>query len=419
MTTPPAPAPARPAPLAIAALALGVFGIITTEMGVIGVLPRLAERLHTTPATTGWLVGAFALTVAATGPVGVLLASRLPRKAVLATALAVFAVSNAVYALAHSFPLLLAFRVLPALFHPVFFALALTAATRLAPPARQARAATTVFAGVTAGFAFGVPLTSYLADHLTLPAAFWSAAAVNLLACAAILAFFPDLPDTARPTYRGQLRILRRPRLWASTTAVTLVFAAMFCGYGYIAEYLEHVTGLDASLTGPALMAFGILMTAGNLAFGRLLERGLTRTATAYPLLYLALYLLIDTTGPHLAPMLATLLLWGALHGGGLTTAQAWLAQDATDAPEFGNSLFISFSNLGITLGTTTGGLIVTTTGPRHLPLAAAALAAAALAAVLLRRRLGPAPVPGAGAGVGAESGARHEQGQRTAPATP
>ncbi|MEU1290149.1 MFS transporter [Kitasatospora sp. NPDC005856] len=379
---------AAPHVLAVPVLALGVFGIITTEMGVVGVLPALAERLHVAPATAGWLVGSFALTVAVTGPVGVLIASRLRRKTVLATALAVFAASNALYALSDCFPLVLALRILPALFHPVFFALALTAATRLAPPAKAARAATTVFAGVSAGFAFGVPLTSYLADHFHLPVAFWSAAALNLLACAGVLAFFPDLPDTERPTYGGQLGILRRGRLWLSVAAVTLVFAAMFCGYGYIAEYLQNVTGLDTSLTGPALMAFGVVMTAGNPVFGRLLERAPVRTVTAYPLLYLALYLLLDAAGPHPGPMLATVLIWGAVHSGGLAVTQAWLARDATDAPEFGNSLFISFSNLGITLGTTVGGTLVTTTGPRHLPLAGAALAAAALTAVLLRRRL-------------------------------
>lgn len=387
-------APGR-AVLAVPVLALGVFGIITTEMGVVGVLPALAQRLGVAPATAGWLVGAFALTVAVTGPVGVLLASRLRRKAVLASALAVFAASNALYAVSDRFPVVLAFRILPALFHPVFFALALTAATRLAPPGKAARAATTVFAGVSAGFAFGVPLTSYLADHLGLPVAFWSAAGLNLLACVGVLVCFPDLPETERPTYAGQLGILRRARLWLAVAAVTLVFAAMFSGYGYIAEYLEHVTGLTASLTGPALMAFGVVMTAGNSVFGRLLERHPVRTVTAYPLLYLALCLLVDAAGPHRVPMLATVLIWGAVHSGGLAVAQSWLARDATDAPEFGNSLFISFSNLGITLGTALGGTVVTTTGPRHLPLAGAALALTALAAVLLRRRLGPDHQPG------------------------
>ncbi|MFJ4597188.1 MULTISPECIES: MFS transporter [unclassified Kitasatospora] len=388
---------------AVLTLSLGVFGIITTEMGVVGVLPRISEDLGVTPSAAGWLVGVFALVVAATGPFGTLLASGLRRKAVLASALAVFALSNAVYALTDDFAVMFAFRILPALFHPVFFAVALTTAADLVPEHRATRAATTVFAGVTVGFAFGVPLTSYLAEHAGLAAAFWFGAGVNLLACLGVLLLLPPTPATPatpaapaapagrRPSYRGQLAILRRGRLWLSVLAVVCVFAAMFSVYGYFAEYLERVTGLSASLVGAALMAFGIVMVLGNLLFGRLLERDLPRTVTAFPALYVLLYALLYAIGPWPAPMTAGVLLWGAVHSGGLVVSQSWLARDAQDAPEFGNSLFISFSNLGITAGSAVGGLVVSTAGARHLPWAGAGFALAALAAVLLRRRLGPA----------------------------
>ncbi|MER8105234.1 MFS transporter [Kitasatospora sp. NPDC094016] len=389
---------------AVLTLSLGVFGIITTEMGVVGVLPRISEDLGVTPSAAGWLVGVFALVVAATGPFGTLLASGLRRKAVLASALAVFALSNAVYALTDDFAVMFAFRILPALFHPVFFAVALTTAANLVPAHRATRAATTVFAGVTVGFAFGVPLTSYLAEHAGLAAAFWFGAGVNLLACLGVLLLLPSTtaapatpaaPAGRRPSYRGQLAILRRGRLWLSVLAVVCVFAAMFSVYGYFAEYLERVTGLSASLVGAALMAFGIVMVLGNLLFGRLLERDLLRTVTAFPALYVLLYVLLYAIGPWPAPMTAGILLWGAVHSGGLVVSQSWLARDAQDAPEFGNSLFISFSNLGITAGSAVGGLVVSTAGARHLPWAGAGFALAALAAVLLRRRLGPAtPVP-------------------------
>ncbi|MFF3005366.1 MFS transporter [Kitasatospora sp. NPDC057940] len=388
---------------AVLTLSLGVFGIITTEMGVVGVLPRISEDLGVTPSAAGWLVGVFALVVAATGPFGTLLASGLRRKAVLASALAVFALSNAVYALTDDFAVMFAFRILPALFHPVFFAVALTTAANLVPAHRATRAATTVFAGVTVGFAFGVPLTSYLAEHAGLAAAFWFGAGVNLLACLGVLLLLPATPAAPttpaasaapagrRPSYRGQLAILRRGRLWLSVLAVVCVFAAMFSVYGYFAEYLERVTGLSASLVGAALMAFGIVMVLGNLLFGRLLERDLPRTVTAFPALYVLLYALLYAIGPWPAPMTAGVLLWGAVHSGGLVVSQSWLARDAQDAPEFGNSLFISFSNLGITVGSAVGGLVVSTAGARHLPWAGAGFALAALAAVLLRRRLGPA----------------------------
>ncbi|MFJ3221212.1 MFS transporter [Kitasatospora sp. NPDC086801] len=407
---------------AVLTLSLGVFGIITTEMGVVGVLPRISEDLGVTPSAAGWLVGVFALVVAATGPFGTLLASGLRRKAVLASALAVFALSNAVYALTDDFAVMFAFRILPALFHPVFFAVALTTAANLVPEHRATRAATTVFAGVTVGFAFGVPLTSYLAEHAGLAAAFWFGAGVNLLACLGVLLLLPTAPATPttptapagrRPSYRGQLAILRRGRLWLSVLAVVCVFAAMFSVYGYFAEYLERVTGLSASLVGAALMAFGIVMVLGNLLFGRLLERDPVRTATAFPALYVLLYALLYAIGPWPAPMTAGVLLWGAVHSGGLVVSQNWLARDAQDAPEFGNSLFISFSNLGITAGSAVGGLVVSTAGARHLPWAGAGFALAALAAVLLRRRLGPAApaTPAAPAVQGAPAPARAATG--------
>ncbi|MFB7671131.1 MFS transporter [Kitasatospora purpeofusca] len=379
-------------------LSLGVFGIITTEMGVVGVLPRISEQLGVPTATAGWLVGVFALVVAAAGPFATLLASGVRRKAVLAAALAVFAASNAVYALTDSFPVMLVFRIVPALFHPVFFAVALTAATRLVPPEKATRAATTVFAGVTLGFAFGVPATSYLAEHFSLAAAFWFGAGANLLALVGILALFPSMPAGQRLSYGDQLGILNRPRLWLSLSAVVFVFAAMFSVYGYFAEYLERVTHLGGSTIGALLMAFGVVMVLGNLLFGRLLERDPVRTVTAFPVLYALLYVLLRTVAPWAGPTVLAVLLWGAVHSGGLVVSQTWLARDAQDAPEFGNSLFISFSNLGITIGSAAGGLAVATVGARQLPWVGAGFALAALAAVLLRRRLGP-EAPGEGTG--------------------
>ncbi|MFE7558799.1 MFS transporter [Kitasatospora sp. NPDC057500] len=373
-------------------LSLGVFGIITTEMGVVGVLPRISEELGVAPSTAGWLVGAFALVVAVAGPFATLLASGVRRKTVLASALAVFAASNAVYALTDRFSVMLAFRIVPALFHPVFFAVALTAATRLVPPERATRAVTTVFAGVTLGFAFGVPITSYLAEHLSLAAAFWFGAGTNLLALLGVLALFPATPAERRLSYGRQLGVLRRSRPWLAMAAVVFVFAAMFSVYGYFAEYLERVTRLGGSTIGGLLMAFGAVMVLGNLAFGRLLERDPVRTATVFPLLYVLLYALVRAAGPWPAPMVLAVLLWGAVHSGGLVVSQTWLARDTRDAPEFGNSLFISFSNLGITVGSAVGGLVVASAGTRQLPWAGAGFALAALAAVLVRRRIGPEP---------------------------
>lgn len=55
------------------------------------------------------------------------------------------------------------------------------------------------------------------------------------------------------------------------------------------------------------------------------------------------------------------------MHSGGLIVSQVWLTTEAKEAPEFGNSLFISFSNLGITIGTAIGGWFISHAGIHQL----------------------------------------------------
>ncbi|MDV8008315.1 MFS transporter [Rhodococcus sp. IEGM 1318] len=377
--------------LLIPVLALGVFGIITTEMGIIGVLPQVSDKFSITASDAGWLVGVFALVVAVTGPFTTLFTSGINRKTVLLVAIAVFAVSNLVYATTSSFEVMFAFRIIPAVVHPVFFALALASAVRLVPPEEATSAVTKVFAGVTVGFAFGVPLTSYLAENFTVSTAFVFGAVVNVFAFFGILTLLPSTPVTQRMSYGAQVGILRRPRVWLTILSVTFVFAAMFSVYGYFAEYLGGVTGMSGSWISAMLLAFGVVMIFGNFVFGAMLGKNVVRTVVAFPLLYIVVYVVIYLVGPYSAAITVAVLVWGMVHSGGLVVSQSWMGRDSADAPEFGNSLFISFSNLGITLGTATGGLFLAHLGTRQLVWAGVILAALALATIIARLSLGRA----------------------------
>ena len=76
--------------LLIFILTIGVFGIINTEMGVLGILPLLAEKFSISIAQAGLLVSLFALAVAAAGPVMPLLFAGIDRKRVMLLVLSVF-----------------------------------------------------------------------------------------------------------------------------------------------------------------------------------------------------------------------------------------------------------------------------------------------------------------------------------------
>ncbi len=49
-------------------LTIGVFSIINTEMGVVGILPLVSEEYGVGVAAAGLLVSMFALVVAVSGP---------------------------------------------------------------------------------------------------------------------------------------------------------------------------------------------------------------------------------------------------------------------------------------------------------------------------------------------------------------
>ena len=115
------------------------------------------------------------------------------------------------------------------------------------------------------------------------------------------------------------------------------------------------------------LMIFGITMIAGNFLFGFFLNKSMTRTVILFPLVYAVIYLFVYYWGSHFWPMAVIVLVWGAVHSGGLILSQALLMTDAKEAPEFGNSLFVSFSNVGITVGTWIGGLFISQLGAHQL----------------------------------------------------
>ena len=96
-------------------LTIGVFSIINTEMGVVGILPLVSEEYGVGVAAAGLLVSMFALVVAVSGPTMPLFFSGINRKKAMILVLSVFTACNVISAFAESFPIVLITRVIPAL----------------------------------------------------------------------------------------------------------------------------------------------------------------------------------------------------------------------------------------------------------------------------------------------------------------
>lgn len=371
--------------LLLLALSVAVFGVITTEIAIIGLLPKLVSQLHVTPTQVGFLVSIYAIIVAVTGPFITLMLSGFNKKTVLLSILVVFVVSNLIYASTDIFNLMLVFRILPALAHAVFFAVALVVAANAVPKEKAAGATAKVFAGVAIGLVLGVPLSSLIAEHFSLSAAFYFGAAACTLAFIGVLFLMPSMPAREKVSFASQLSVLRNGKLWLTISTVTLIFAAMFSSFSYIADYLSHVTHLNNNAISAMLILFGVCGFAGNFIFSGFLQKNVVKTTIFYPLLFTLLLLLVWFVG--FSPLLMCLLtvFWGAFHSSGLVVSQTWLMREASEAPEFANSLYMSFSNLGITLGSLTGGWFIARLGTHSVVLSSVIFALLAFVSIMVK----------------------------------
>lgn len=373
--------------LLLLALSVAVFGVITTEIAIIGLLPKLVSQLHVTPTQVGFLVSIYAIIVAVTGPFITLMLSGFNKKTVLLGILIVFVVSNLIYATTDVFNVMLAFRILPALAHAVFFAVALVVAANSVPKDKAAGASAKVFAGVAIGLVLGVPLSALIAEHFSLSAAFYFGAAACVLAFFGVLFLMPSMPTRHKVSFASQLSVLRNGKLWLTISTVTLIFAAMFSSFSYVADYLSRVTQLDNNDISAMLILFGLCGFVGNFVFSSFLQKNVVSTTLIYPLLFTFLLLLVWCFG--FSPLMMCLLtvFWGAFHSSGLVVSQTWLMREANEAPEFANSLYMSFSNLGITLGSLTGGWFIARLGTHSVVLSSMIFTLLAFVSILIKHR--------------------------------
>src|SRR5688500_15932386 len=108
-------------PLGLLALAIGGFGIGLTEFVIMGLLPRVATDFAVTESAAGWLISGYALSVAV-GAIGLTAAvTRFNRKHVLMGLMLLFIAGNLTSALAGTYELMMAGRIVAALSHGAFF----------------------------------------------------------------------------------------------------------------------------------------------------------------------------------------------------------------------------------------------------------------------------------------------------------
>ncbi|QKW06129.1 MFS transporter [Streptomyces sp. NA04227] len=266
-------------PLALLALAVGAFGIGTTEFVMMGLLPDVADDLGISIPAAGHLVSAYALGVVVGAPLLAGVTTRFTRRQVLVGLMVLFVAGNALSALAPGSGWLLAARFLSGLPHGAFFGVGAVVAVGLVPVERRARAVSLMFLGLTVANVVGVPLATLMGQHFGWRATFLAVAAIGLAAIAALLLLIPhDHARTRSTGLRHELAALGSLPVWLALGTTVAGFAALFAAYSYITPMLTGTAGFADSTVTVLLALFGVGATVGNLLGGRLADRAMRPT---------------------------------------------------------------------------------------------------------------------------------------------
>lgn len=377
-------------PRSIFILALGIFVINTSEFVIMGLLPEVALDLGVSIPAAGYLISGYAFGVVLGAPILTPLLVKYPRKAVLISLMLVFTLGNLACAVAPTYELLLAARIITALAQATFFGLGAVVATQLVDPSRAARAIAAVFLGSTIANMFGSPAGTAIGQIFGWRATFVILSAVAATTALLLIVGLPKVAGQKMSNLKAEFAVLLRPQMIRALLMTTLGFGGTFTTFTFIAPMITEVAGFPATWVAPLLLLFGFGMFLGNPIGGRLADWNIDK-AVLYSLTFLiSVLVLTSLVMPVQVLMVAAIFLFGMALFSTIPPLQMQVMSRAGDAPVLASSFNIAAFNLGNGMGAWLGSsALAGGAAYTQLPLIGAAICGGGLllALVGLRRK--------------------------------
>ncbi|WP_374070548.1 MFS transporter [Rathayibacter sp. SD072] len=354
--------------LALLALAMGGFGIGSTEFVAMGLLPQLAADLlpgvwatdtELANSQAGMLISAYALGVVVGAPTIAAAAARWPRKRLLLGLLVAFTLGTIASALLPTFELVLVARFVAALPHGAYFGIASLVAADLMGPGSRGKGVAFVLSGLTIANVVGVPAITWVGQNAGWRSAYLVVAAIFAATVVAVSLLVPHQPGNPAATMRNELKAFGRLQVWMTLAIGAIGFGGLFAMYSYITPLSTEVTGLPLGAVPWVLVVIGLGMTVGNLAGGWAADKNVR----------LALIVLFAGVGVSLVGLALTattpvgLLVFAFLAAGfsaGASPAiQTRLMDVARDSQTIAAALNHSALNIGNSVGAALGGVAI------------------------------------------------------------
>lgn len=353
-------------PIAIWALTVSLFAIGTTEVVMIGLLPTIAKEFSISVALAGWLVTSYAIGVAIGGPIVTAFTNKINRKKLLLAIVLLFVVSNGLAFFSSSFTLLIIARILSGIAHGVFVGIGANIASSMVSKEKRATAISIMFTGLTVAMVTGVPLGTYIGQQFGWRFTFGGIAVVGFICLLANQLRLPnDIKQGAPIRLKDQFKVLGNKSMLLSFSLTLFSFAALFGTFTYLSPLLEKVSGFSKNQITLILLFYGIAVAFGNILGGKFSNKKPVRTLMVLFVLLSITFILMLFFLPYKIPALILVATMGFIGFATVPGMQLYVIQLSEKylpgTEDVSSVLNISAFNVGIALGSSIGGTLIST----------------------------------------------------------
>lgn len=362
--------------LAISAVAVGLVELI-----VGGILPTIAKDLDISIGTAGQLITVYALVYAVSGPVLLVLTSKLERKKVFLVSLLIFIAGNIMTYFSPNFTYIMIARVITSMSTALIVVLSLTIATKVVKPSQQARAVGLVYMGISSSLVLGVPLGILISDAFGWRVIFLCIAVLAVGSLILIALFLEKIPGTEAIPLKAQLKAVASLKMSSAQLATMFLLAGHYTVYAYFTPYLESNLQLNSTWVSIAYLVFGIAAISGGAVGGMLSDKiGAKKSVLLVIVSFVVSLFVLPFTTFSIILFTPIMIIWAMLSWAITPPQQSYLIQSDPNTADIQQSFNNSAIQVGISLGSAIGGIAMAQGGSvSNLPWIGSAVAIIAL----------------------------------------
>ncbi|MCW4438063.1 MFS transporter [Vibrio splendidus] len=346
-------------PFQVWILTLAAFAIGTAEFVIAGILPQIATSLSITEGQAGYLISAYALAIVIGGPILTIYLARFNKKMVLIGLMALFIIGNVLSALAPSYPLLLASRVIAGLVQGPFYGIGAVVATNLVSEKMAGRAVGQMFAGLTLANVLGVPAGTWVSLQFGWHTTFFTVAALGTIAMLAILTSIKSTGHSEAKDIKTQLLAFKNPMLLISLAITAFAWSGFMTLYGYLAPIAMHITGYSQESVTWILVIVGVGLIIGNTLGGRSSDKNLGKASMFWAVAMIVSLVVVGLVVDNKILFVAATFVFGIASFANVPAMQLRVMNHGGEGQELAATANISAFNLANAFGGFLGGMVL------------------------------------------------------------